>query len=511
MSFTPVPISGLPDIGVNQLSSAKVAIEQNAVTFKAPVRPNPPNQINVQSVDQLEAELGVNLEIADNENITIVLDADFTLTKPIKLGSESGLEIRSSRVGIALTYAGAGAMIQLVTPGVPAEFLFAENLAIAGDGTNSFVDVEISAFGFIQMIGVSLSNFGSIGTLDSPATSLSRFSGFGIKEGLVFINPTQLLVDTVSFGNFAADNTTWFSIISDVASFVVFNGIIASNSTGAGDSLVFFDPNAIAGTLFIVVTSAITDNVGPGIFYQQGTDIAINSVADNGSGDARFTSAAVHGLEVGTPVVLSAFAGQATYNGTFIVTAIPTTTTFDVEEITFVATDTGNMNKSSLDSTDTLVLARGNLDSPDSRFTGDTGLEIFGAEVTSSSLAQDAFEVVTSASWASDNLERFSEGVVNTGQLVCNDAKVRSYNVSYSGTLEKSGGGAVDIGIIILKNGTNVAFNAPHTVNTGKIQISGVDIVELTGTDTIDIAVINYDGTATAIDISQLSLVVSKA
>lgn len=499
-----------------QLSTARVEIQQGGSSLNTTVRPNPENQINIRNESQLEGELGVNLETSDNENITIVFDADMTLTKPIKQGDNTGIELRGSRVGIAVTYEGVGKMVQPTTPGVPGAFLFVENLAVVGDGTNSFIGAEISAFGFVEMIGVSLSNFASIGTIESPSTSLSRFSGFGIKEGLVFINHSRVTIDTATFANFSADNTTWFSFISNVASRVTIDDVVATNSTGTGDSLFFFDPNTPGDAItFDITSSQITDNVGPGIFYQQGTDIAIDSVTDLGGGVLRFTTAASHDLVVGKPFTTDGFVTETGYNNkTFIPIAVDTPLTGTTVDVVGTFTDddnTGHLNAASLDNTDELVLARGNSVSPDSRFTGDTGLEIFGAEVTSSSLAQNAFEVVTSASWTSSKLQRFSEGVVNTGQLVCDDVKTRPYFISYKGTVEKDGGGSVNIGIIILKNGLNVAFNPPHTVNTGKIQIGGDDIVELTDTDTLDIAVINYDATATAIDTSQLSLVVSKA
>ena len=88
-----IPISGLIDGADVIVRGAQVAFEQNNVTFRGSVRPNPVRQINVMNQAQLEAELGPNLEIPDGEGITIVCDDAFILTKPFKIGLNSFLEI----------------------------------------------------------------------------------------------------------------------------------------------------------------------------------------------------------------------------------------------------------------------------------------------------------------------------------------------------------------------------------------------------------------------------------
>ncbi len=494
-------IPELDDGTALQTSAAIVAFEQGGQTFFGPVRPNPARRINVRNQAQLEAELGVGLEIADGESLTIALDDAFTLTNPIRLGLNSSLQIFQSTNSAFLTYTGTGALFQNTNPANIVGPLTIRNIQITGDGTNSLFDLV--GDNIVEAKDCVFSSFASLGRIENPFILFNSVSLVNLVQGLLMVNPSDVSITISNIIQVGPTGMTAFTVFTNAVTNSDFN-IIRAASFFTGDSLFFFDPNAPTGSIYTVERSSVT----AGDFYQVGPDIAINSVADNG-GIAQFTTAVAHDLVVGKAVVLSGFGVETTYNGTFIVTAIPTTTTFDVDE-NFAGDDSGNMNESSLDSTDTLVIATANIGSPDSRFTGDSGLEVFGAEVISSNLVQDAFEVITSASWAFSNLERFIEGVVNTGQLVCDDRTSREYAVSYSATIEKTGP-AGNLGVIILKNGTNVAFNPPHTVNTGKIQITGSDLIELTTGDTLDIAVINYDSTATPIDISQASLVVDLA
>ena len=497
-------ISELPDGTDIQTTDARIAFEQNGTTYHGPVRPNPDGLLPIRNQAQLEDELGTDLEIADNQRVTISLDAALTLDKPIKFGLNSALEMFQSTNKAFLTYVGPGALFQNINPSDLTDTLNLHNIQISGNTINSVFDIVGSTVNVAR--DVVFASFDSLGVINNPFILWNSVSLVNLTKGLVITNPSDVSINISNALQFFGTGLTAFTILANNITNVDFN-IIRATGFGADDSLLFFDPNSPLGSIYTVQRSSVS----AGNFYQPGTDITINSVANNGSGNPRFTTAISHGLVVGKAVVNSGFA-DAAYNGTFIVTAVDTPltgTTFDVVAV-FTATGIGNMNTSSLDQTNVPVLATANINSPDSRFIGESGLEIFGSEVTSSVLAQNAFEVITSASWSFANLERFSEGVVNTGQLICDDTAVREYGVSYSATLEKVGGSSLDIGIIILKNGVNIAFNPPHTVNSGKIQINGTDLIELTSTDTLDIAIINYNSTSTAIEISQASLVVKK-
>jgi len=71
------------------------------------------------------------------------------------------------------------------------------------------------------------------------------------------------------------------------------------------------------------------------------SSVNISSVADNGSGAPRFTTASAHGLASGDIVVI---AGTTTYDGTHEVTVI-TTTTFDITALTYSVTKTGTVTR----------------------------------------------------------------------------------------------------------------------------------------------------------------------
>ena len=103
---TPISIDDLLDVGINQQKDAKTVIQQNAITFKATTRPNPPLQINIQSEAQLETAL-TDLVVPTGTNVTISVDASFTLDKPIKVGLGSGLEIFAPTLGTTITYTGS--------------------------------------------------------------------------------------------------------------------------------------------------------------------------------------------------------------------------------------------------------------------------------------------------------------------------------------------------------------------------------------------------------------------
>lgn len=449
----------------------------------------------------LETQFGTDIIIPDFESWTLLVVESFTLTKPIKIGSFSTLEVTGSSINLNITYTGIGALFQNENLANPIRLLDVGNMEFIGDNTNDVFDV-VAGFSIIIERSVLFTSFNAAGTWETLFFDIEFASLQGVKIGLIIKNPFGGSIRGFSLNQASSTPpVTLISILTNVASQVSVEECFSGDITS---SIVFFDPNSPAGAKFNIVRTVGTF----ANLFAQGTDIAIDSVVDNGSGETEFTANSAHGLEVGQAVVLSGFGVQTTYNQTAIVTAI-SGLTFDCA-ITFVATDTGNLNAASLGSTDVNVSAVNNVGSQDSMFTGDSGLEIFGTEITVIINTINVPEVITSVSWAFSNLERFSIGVNNEGQLTTDDVTTRRYNVSYSGTLEKVGGGSVDVGVVLLKNGSVISFNAPHTVNTGKIQISGSDIVELTETDTIQVAVINYIDISD-IDVSQVSLVVSLA
>jgi len=97
----------------------------------------------------------------------------------------------------------------------------------------------------------------------------------------------------------------------------------------------FFGADALADGL--VFSSATADSV---LIYNDLVSFSISSVADspaNPGVEIRVTTSTAHGF---TQERFAALSGTTTYDGTFQITRVPTTTTFDVAG-TFVATSTG--------------------------------------------------------------------------------------------------------------------------------------------------------------------------
>ena len=490
-----VKISEYPDGKDIQTSNAEAEIIDGGVNYRTSVRPNPEQQINVRNQAQLEAALGVNLEIPDGTNVTIVVDDSFDLTTSIKLGAGSGLQLNFSNVGPVISWMGTGAMIEN-TVGDEAAFLIMQNVNISGDTSNSIFDLTISAFGFVALRSLNMDNLTSIGSIASPNLFLASFTGFNILRGLVADNCGVITIDNVIVGNFFPTNTTWFTFLNGTTQVIAkINDVTASNPL-ASDTLFFLDPNSVVNSSFVITASAITVAGAPGFFYQLGTDIGILLVTDP-VGETRFTTGSDHGLSIGQAVVLSGFVTETTYNGTFIVTAIPTTTEFEVAEIVFTATDTGNMNETSLDQTDILVRARDNASSPDSKNIG--SLVVNGNAVLTAIITQNVFEDLNlgGLAVAGSNIERWIVTNTTTGEMmyigiedfngVLNAVVVLQPNTTDVYDIRMLVNGAVTPDGVSSRSGTSqsgvtpvasIPFNSPLSVVTGdlvRLQVANED------------------------------------
>lgn len=452
----------------------------------------------VKNQTELEDEFGTSIIIPDGENWTVDVIESFTLTKPIQIGLGSSLTFRGAIAGVAITYTASGAMFQNENAANNINILRVQDLVIFSTSTGSLLDIVGNIF--MQIRDVTIRDFDSLGTVETMFVNILTSAGADISDGILMIEPLGVIVNSFSQSNFGPPGTFVFmTILSTGNPTVTIDNVSVFNSNV---DVLFLDPSS-------GVTSDYTVQNTKGFFnslFVPGVDLAVTMVSD-AAGQARF-AAASHGYVIGDRIVHSGFT-NASYNGTFVVGSVPTGSEY-MAGIAFVSNDSGNTTKAGRDSNDVTVRAINNAANPDSMFTGDSGLEIFGAEITVTINTIAVPEVVTSASWAFSNLERFSIGVNNEGQLNTEDTSDRRYTIGYSGTIEKVGGGSVDVGIVLLKNGSIISFNAPHTVNTGKIQISGSDLVELTKDDTLQVAVINYLDTAN-IDVSQIGLVVNLA
>lgn len=544
-------------------------------TQSTTIRPNPPNTHYVTSQAQLETVLGSNLEIPDGERVTIFIDDSFTLTKGFKIGTNSTLELARSRIDVEVNTIGiTEPLFSNLNPVTEINSLIIEDgIRFIGDKTQPFcilkgllrcfmlncVPIEFDGaeteFPFYRFDGfppvdwskgwiiknpeivqITITNLRQLGPegltffsfiLNNTASIIiSNNSESAIEAGdsLLYIDKNAPLDTNVKITGTSIKAGEFYQLGKSIAVIsVVDEGGDAEFSTGSvnhhlkvGEKIKHstFTNEKYNGNLTVTAVS-VTDpfEYEVGIAFD-GADtgtllnrpVTVDSVADNGSGKTRFTTESAHNLKVGQVVRLGDF---ATYDQTTIVTAIAGLT-FDAD-ITFVATETGFVDAASADSLDIRIDAQDNLGQRDSMTIAEASLEIFGSEVSSVSLAQDEMDVISNALWRFKNLERFDAGTAFFGQVINKSKGIKVYRIDYSGTIEKSGGGSTNIGIILIKNSTDeIAFNPPHTVNAGKIQVSGSELIELDENDTLEVGVKNYDSSNAVILTSQVNLVVSK-
>jgi len=237
-------ISGLTDGESTILSTSLVAFEQGGSKFKASMRPNPSSQRNITSQAQLEAEFGTNLEMPDDESVTIQVDDSFTLTKPFKLGLNSSLRVFGSVLDVAITYTGPGAIFQNTNPANAFTTLDVAEILLIGDNTNDVFDIVGSLF--LGLNRVRFQNFNSIGTIEVPGIVINSITLFNVSIGFVFINPVDFIINSAALVNFSPLEITLFSVISNVAGSVTFSNIVSSGIFAGSWNTPLSNPGRVA-------------------------------------------------------------------------------------------------------------------------------------------------------------------------------------------------------------------------------------------------------------------------
>lgn len=245
-------------------------------------------------------------------------------------------------------------------------------------------------------------------------------------------------------------------------------------------------------------------------------DVSITAAAISGS-ETRFTTNVPHELQVGKVLVLSNFS-ETTYNATFVVTAIPTTTTFDVA-VTFVSDVSGTLSAASLDQTDPHVTAVINPGQPESQTQVESRNAI--SPFTVILTTQDQFVRVSETGSESpddfiqdDATERFSldtaSGIITyTGR---HDITVLA---SYRLNVAKVGGGpnesyqvALFLNDTTQITKTNIPFSALSSAGAGGSYNGG--ILSLSNLDTITLKVAGSDASPSNVDISDLTILMTE-
>lgn len=164
---------------------------------------------------------------------------------------------------------------------------------------------------------------------------------------------------------------------------------------------------------------------------------------------------------------------------------------------------------SGLDQTDPQVLTKNNGDRADSMVSAQVGFTNIATPIVVPIVTQDVPVLIGGTDFIANNLERATADTA--GQITNLSKRTKKYSITFSGLIEKAGGGTTDIGILIVKNGSLVltnTFQIPHSVNSGIIQISATRTFKLADGDTIELAVVNFDGTAD-VNVSQANIAYS--
>jgi len=518
-------ISELPLV-VNQKSTALIPLEQGGITSNSSVRPNPPRQRNYTSEAQLTTDFPGSVIDSD---VTIFIDETFTLSQPIKIQGGVNLEIKSGVGGVILIYTGSGLgpVIQNETASTIAGLKITDvDFADFTADTNTFIDVTTGANQSVFLEGVNLFDFKDLGSMEATLVLIQNVAAVDHTIGFKIKNYTLARISNLATiqtdGTPSGFNPTLLSFIALTAtrSQVILNNITLQDAFD-GDSLVFFDPNAEATSAYEITESSVTP-VATNNFYQQGADIAILAsqvVGPSGAGFTQFTTdGTLHGLQVGKAIVHSGFAGEPTYNGTFIVTDIISTTVYEVE-VTLGATSTGTLNAASLNSTDPLVNAFNNPGEEDSMSqaeerTGDTipvviiTAGIFQDIVKATPVPGDFIQDVATERFTIDD---------ETGLITYNGLEPLTVRISYQlDIIKTSGGGSNAYAVIIVQNTTEITKSL---VQTGDISTSLAStpiyiggILSINPNDTLKLQVRSNSGEGTSpVSISNLTFLITEA
>jgi len=324
------------------------------------VRPNPANQINVRNQAQLEAELGPDLIIPAGETVIVSIDKSFTLSKPFKKQNASNLFLKAPSLDSVLTYDEVllGALFQMDSPSDIGGITQLDNVTISGNFGNECFALNDSLFNISNTVVIQ--NFSSLGTITAQLVKWTTVALISNLKGIAFIDTAVVDMNMTGNSQLLPFITTLMSFISTGRM-----DVVIENSQHVADGLnnefLFLDPNTSVDSSFKIRDSGIISDLSEALF-QKGVDVAVDNVANVG-GKIECTAIG-HDMVNNTYAVLSGFT-ESTYNRTSLITVVDAAR-FIAEDIDFIANDTGNVNRSSLDQTDPRVIAETNPDQPDS-------------------------------------------------------------------------------------------------------------------------------------------------
>lgn len=522
-----------------------------------------------------------NLPTPSGGKITLAGNTLYVICAPISsvntLVFQTGSQLTAINAGVNIwTYTGTGAIVESTNIGsisIEDAFILSTNSAATAfnlQGTGQLTITEtaivsnnlgtIADWSLILAGDSTFLNFDTGLTLDNIALaafrSIAVVSNAGVGSARSLIRLTGRKTKTIAFQ---------FGQMVPIPPFTAFY-ISPTINKDARITLDFIDDVVLNASLFeIGLTDSITAfaNADP-------SSVAVTSVTDN-SGVAVFTTTAVHNLEFEDVVVHTGFS-EGTYNGTFIVSKITSTTEYEVTlndvGVAFVATGTGTLqnkrvlvtsaahgltiadtpvlitettnydagynikniltnsyeiqaafvaddaagtwDSGSLDETEPRVIVTNSPPTPTSRITGEFDFVNIVTPQLVTIVTQDVPVAINGGNWTSSVLERVKTDIVGDGIATLTAQGTDKYVIGFSALMEKLTGGSTNIALTILINGVDVVNNPPRSVNSGIIQISGSKILSLSEGDTIQLAVFNTDDTNN-IEVSQASMSIAVA
>lgn len=502
----------LPDGETIRNSTALVAFTQDNITYHSSAAQLPTKTFHARTQSQIESELGVDLEIPDDEIAQIIIDDNFTITKPFKLGDGSGLQLVGGRIGLILGYTGSTEMFQNILPGTDdADDLIIKDLIINGDGTNDIFDVEVDS---VVINEVRFTNFNNLGIIEVNSIKLLDMqSFFNLGTGLIIKNSISVEIQGWTNLSSGVTGTTVLSFLYDSTPFSAPSVFVDDfrGNMDAGNEMLFLD-SSLADIAYVITRSPLPGNGNN--FYQLGADFTGVTAVDSASmmGQVRFKTLIPHNVSIGQVVVLSNFP-EITYNGTFVVIELPTASEFTVAGVPYVTDEVGDASSKSLNQTDIRVSSIHNAGQPDSMFLAEgrtTGTLLVDT-------IQDIFVPITNAVPVSGDFiqdsatERFSINDA-TGIITYNGLEPITVLISYELQALKASGSDQVVSVTMKISGTpqiksEVDFVAP--ASPGIFVTSSRKIYKILPGDTFQLFLDNTTNNVNT-DVLKLALVISR-
>lgn len=292
------------------------------------------NKRVITSESQLPAPIGGEIFLENGINYDIEI-ATFFLTNPINISnvtSSSSIVCNSNTI----IYTGSGAMFRGTFSGT---FVFNQGIII-GDGLSDIWDLtgNLNPAGNILSIrSVLFSNFSNGGKLEDIGSINFSPSFYNQVDGPLVIKSCPIMsLSIVPFTHATGSNSPKIVLDGTFIDVGISNTFINILS---GESFLQISPDIVVSGKIIVINNPYNSAAG-GEFLASAIIGSVTAVVDNGSGFTRMTMTS-HAITGEQKLILSGFATELTYNGTFEILSVVDSNTIDVN-IVFVGNDTGS-------------------------------------------------------------------------------------------------------------------------------------------------------------------------